>query len=168
VELSVERAFSMFGLTATCRPGELRRRYNALAREWHPDRRLEPPEVRAEATARMAEINAAYRVARQYLRRMRAAGSSARRPTSGPSEVRSAGVRDPWRSWRREPWVHASATSDRLAARTGKALVAAAFVVAAGEIARRALPNEWDLYVMLATVTGVTAWTVVVLCRGTE
>ena len=71
-----------------------------------------------------------------------------------------------WESWRRAPWIRPGAVSERLAWTTGKALVMAAFVASAGEIARRALPTGWDLHVMLATVIGVTVGTVVVFRSG--
>jgi hypothetical protein len=46
-----------------------------------------------------------------------------------------------------------------------KLLVVAALVVSVGEIARRALPTEWDLYVSLTTAVAIAVGSGVVLTR---
>jgi hypothetical protein len=56
----VRRAYAVFGLRAGAPEGQVRRRYKALARRWHPDRHAREAGNQAEAASRMREINAAY------------------------------------------------------------------------------------------------------------
>jgi hypothetical protein len=56
----VARAYAVLGLEPGASPTELRRRYRALARRWHPDRHADDAGSRAAATEAMARINEAY------------------------------------------------------------------------------------------------------------
>ena len=58
----VDDPFALLGLTADASSDELTAAYRAAAKEWHPDRRSD-----AEASERMARINAAYDAARAAL-----------------------------------------------------------------------------------------------------
>lgn len=51
-------ACALLGVDASARSGEIRNAYKKMVREHHPD--LAPPDRRAAATAKTAEINAAY------------------------------------------------------------------------------------------------------------
>ena len=155
LQTSVERAFAVLGLSSTCRLRDLRHRYKALAREWHPDHSSGTPESRKEATVRMAEINDAYRVARQHLRRMRVA----RTPPVSPGEAAPMRRYEPnstnlWQSWRHAPWLRPS-QFERYTRVMPRLIAMVVFVAAIGEIARRALPTPWELRVSLATAAVV-------------
>jgi hypothetical protein len=63
----VRRAYAVFGLPAGAHPRQIRRRYKALARQWHPDRHAREARNQAEAAARMREINTAYRCLADHL-----------------------------------------------------------------------------------------------------
>jgi DnaJ domain len=65
----VRRAYAVFGLSPGAPVGQVRRRYKALARLWHPDRHASEARNQAEAAVRMREINAAYRCLADHLRR---------------------------------------------------------------------------------------------------
>jgi DnaJ domain len=65
----VRRAYAVFGLRPGAPPTQVRRRYKALARQWHPDRHAREPRNQAEAASRMQEINAAYRRLTDHLAR---------------------------------------------------------------------------------------------------
>jgi DnaJ-like protein len=54
------RACAVLGLPRDAGPEEIRRRYKALVRRWHPDRHMADPRGATEAAARLREINAAY------------------------------------------------------------------------------------------------------------
>ena len=56
----VRRAYAVLGLRPDAPAGQVRRRYKALARQWHPDRHAGEARNEAEAASRMREINAAY------------------------------------------------------------------------------------------------------------
>jgi hypothetical protein len=75
----VRRAYAVFGLRAGAAPTQVRRRYRALARQWHPDRHARDARNQAEAASRMQEINAAYRCLADHLapQRHRPAASTA-------------------------------------------------------------------------------------------
>jgi hypothetical protein len=62
----IRRAYAVFGLRPGAPPAQVRRRYKALARQWHPDRHAREPRNQAEAASRMQEINAAYRPPRIF------------------------------------------------------------------------------------------------------
>jgi hypothetical protein len=57
----VQRAYAVLGLEAGTPFGEVRRRYRALARRWHPDRHAEDARNLNEATDGMRRFNDAYR-----------------------------------------------------------------------------------------------------------
>jgi hypothetical protein len=168
MEASVERAFAVLGLSSTCQLRELRRRYKALAREWHPDRSSGPPESRKEATVKMAEINDAYRVARQHLRRMKVART---RPV-GPGEAvpmrrYESNVTNLWQSWRQAPWLRPS-RFERHTRVMPRLIGMVVFVASAGELARRALPAPWELTVSLATAPVIGAGSLFLLLERRE
>ena len=55
-----------------------------------------------------------------------------------------------------------SAVSEKLANTTAKMLVTAGFIAAVGEIARRILPADWELYVSLTTALAVAVGAAIV------
>lgn len=61
-------AYEVLNVPPTATRDEIRSRYRALARRWHPDRFMEGPE-RDWANEKMAEINAAYSACLQDSRR---------------------------------------------------------------------------------------------------
>jgi DnaJ domain len=64
------RAYAVLGLRPGVLAGEVRRRYRALARTWHPDRYATDPKGQAEAAMRMRAINGAYATVTHHLRRV--------------------------------------------------------------------------------------------------
>jgi hypothetical protein len=60
----MRRAYATLGLEPGASPGEIRKKFKSLVKQWHPDRFLADPVGQAEATARMRMINAAYRTLR--------------------------------------------------------------------------------------------------------
>jgi len=55
------RAYVTLGVTPGAPLGDVRKRYKALVRQWHPDRFTRDPQGQAEATLRMRAINDAFR-----------------------------------------------------------------------------------------------------------
>ena len=55
------RAYAVLGLKPGTPLGQVRRRYKALVKRWHPDRYATDPVGQAEAESRMREINVAFR-----------------------------------------------------------------------------------------------------------
>jgi hypothetical protein len=72
----VRRAYAVLGLRPGAPAGQVRRRYKALARQWHPDRHSGEARNEAEAASRMKAINAACRCLADHL------GSQGRRPAA--------------------------------------------------------------------------------------
>ena len=163
MEPSVEQAFALFGLSSTCRLSELRRRYRKLARRWHPDRCAGSPQLRNEATIRMAEMNAAYRVAEQHLRR----GPFIRRSVAD-MQAREATATGHSSFVTRTPWFRAPWISEREAGLCTKLLVVVLLVTSVGEIARRLLPPEWELRLSGATVASIVLATGILWRRKKE
>jgi hypothetical protein len=161
--LSAEQAFAVFGLTSGCRARELRRRYAKLARLWHPHRYSTSPELLREATERMAEINAAYRIARQYLRR-----PAARQSASRPMQPSNTGNAEPPTRWSRVPWGHQSHSFEREANIVRRLLVVVLLVWPIGEVVRRILPAGWQVWVSSAMVAGIVIGSVMLWNRDTE
>lgn len=64
------RAYAVLGLPMGASLAQVRKRYRALVRTWHPDRFAADPQGQAEATLRMQAINAAYK---KLLRRLQSA-----------------------------------------------------------------------------------------------
>ena len=58
----VRRAFATLGLPLSATNDEVKARFRALAREWHPDRLTTNAPKVAEASSRMSQINVAYSV----------------------------------------------------------------------------------------------------------
>lgn len=58
----VRRAYAILGLPPGASSGQLRRRYRALVKTWHPDRFASDPVGQAAASERLAHINGAYRL----------------------------------------------------------------------------------------------------------
>ena len=74
--------FALLGVSPDATPDELSAAYRRLAKEWHPDRQMT-----AEATWRMAQINAAYDAARAAIGERAAKGPSrAERPRAAPAD----------------------------------------------------------------------------------
>jgi len=71
-------------------------------------------------------------------------------------------------AWKRAPGMRPSWVFEREAGTCAKALGMAAFLASIGELARRALPSDWNLYVMLATVTAIAVGTGALLTRARE
>ena len=163
VNQSVERAFALFGLTRACRPGELRRSYARLAREWHPDRRAGSPEMQSESTARMAEINSAYGIARQHLKRQRAT-----RGVATPQQQADAGGARSQANWVRAPWMRGPWLFEREAALFPKLAVVVVMMWSVGELAGRFLPPEWHLWVAGGTVAAIAVGATVVWSAARE
>jgi len=61
----LERAYAILGLRRGCNSSELKRTYKLLVRRWHPDRHAGDPVGQAEASARLREINGAFRLIAQ-------------------------------------------------------------------------------------------------------
>jgi DnaJ-class molecular chaperone len=57
----IARAYAVLGVRPGVSLPELRRRYKALVRQWHPDRFAADPVGQAEAATTMRQINDAYR-----------------------------------------------------------------------------------------------------------
>ena len=72
----VQRAYAVFGLRPGAPAGQVRRRYKALARLWHPDQYSGEARNETEAASRMKEINVAYRCLADHL------GRQGRRPAA--------------------------------------------------------------------------------------
>jgi len=80
-----QRAYAVLGLKAGTSFGEVRRRYRALAKRWHPDHHAEDAKNMNEATERMRRFNAAYRTLERRLGKgsQRAADHRPAAPTPG-------------------------------------------------------------------------------------
>lgn len=63
----IEKAFRTLGLEPGAKAEEVRAAYRRLAKRNHPDKFAYDPRQQARATARMKEINAAYRALRPYV-----------------------------------------------------------------------------------------------------
>jgi hypothetical protein len=79
----VERAYATLGLAPGASPDEIKARYKALVRKWHPDRYESDPAGQAEAAQQMRTINHAY----QVLEDTAPDPSPARRPEGRHEEV---------------------------------------------------------------------------------
>lgn len=102
------RHYDELGVAPTASAAEIRAAYVALARRHHPDRMgTSADDVRAQAAARMARVNAAWTVLSDPARR---AAYDAR--TAGPSATTGAHVRDPDSSF--EPFDTADDIDPRL------------------------------------------------------
>jgi hypothetical protein len=56
------RAYAILGLAQGCAPEDLKATYRQLVKRWHPDRFAADPAGQADATARLREINGAFRI----------------------------------------------------------------------------------------------------------
>lgn len=63
----VLRAYAILGVRPGVSLAQLRGRYRALAKRWHPDLYSADPQGQAEAATRMQHINNAYRTLLRYL-----------------------------------------------------------------------------------------------------
>ncbi|MCK6461285.1 MAG: J domain-containing protein, partial [Planctomycetes bacterium] len=88
----IEKAFRTLGLEPGAKADEVRAAYRRLAKRNHPDKFAYDPRQQAQATARMKEINAAYRALRPYLDGRRAP-SPAPPPRPPPRSARRAPYR---------------------------------------------------------------------------
>jgi hypothetical protein len=111
----------------------------------------------------MAELNAAYRVAREHLRRTRASSGGRRSESTPPTapETRVEGWRSAWAI----PRVRPPAFDERLGSTVGRILLTTALAASAGEIARRIVPAEWDLAVSLTTAAAIALSAAIVFRR---
>lgn len=165
MESSVEQAFSILGLTTASTLRDLRRRYASLARQWHPDRVGSTPQLAKEATVRMAEINAAYQVAREHLRRQKTPSRGPTAAAAGRRPTGSAGVGyvRPWSIWEHEPGTH---EWRGLCAVKGLAMAVA--IAGTAEALSRALPSEWSTYVWLVAVMAIAVGAIHLLRQARE
>src|SRR5262245_1249490 len=58
----LQRAYAILGLSPPISEAQLKRRYKALVRRWHPDRYEGDQTGKAEATLRLRGINVAYEI----------------------------------------------------------------------------------------------------------
>jgi DnaJ domain len=59
---ALRRARATLGVLPNASPSDVKRHYRELVRRWHPDRFAQDPSGQQEASARMRDINAAYRL----------------------------------------------------------------------------------------------------------
>ena len=141
LELTPERAFAVLGLTPGCSRRDIRRRFAELARRWHPDRTRIAPDFEQEANARMAEINAAYQVAKRHAARS-GPGLGARKASPHPARFSVSGFIRPWRIFECEP-----GTIEWRELRGLKLFVLAGVVAALAALLLRTLPASIGLWV---------------------
>ncbi|HEY8150474.1 MAG TPA: J domain-containing protein [Vicinamibacteria bacterium] len=82
------RAYAILGLERGCAPGDLKATYRQLVKRWHPDRFAADPAGQAEASARLREINGAFRIVAEDLGAIRAGGAGMRTPAATESRPR--------------------------------------------------------------------------------
>ncbi len=92
------RAYATLGVTSVASLSDVRKRYKALVRQWHPDRFARDPQGQAEAALRMRAINDAFRtvVAARVVPRAAAEaaeGAAAATAGAGPSPASFSGRR---------------------------------------------------------------------------
>ena len=80
------RAYAILGLEKGCAPDQLKATYRRLVKRWHPDRFAADPAGQAEASARLREINGAFRIVAEDLGAVRRGGT--RVPATVPTESR--------------------------------------------------------------------------------
>jgi hypothetical protein len=80
------RAYAVLGVRAGASAAEIKKRYRALVKVWHPDRFAADPQGQAEAATRMRAINEAYEItlARVPPRSPAPAASAATGTAAGP------------------------------------------------------------------------------------
>ncbi len=101
--MTTARALRLLELEQAVPPRELREAYRDLVRVWHPDRFEGEPRLRLKASARLADINTAYRFLSSLAPASRPAQT--RRPAAAPPARRAAAParhraadRRPWRA----------------------------------------------------------------------
>jgi hypothetical protein len=82
------RAYAILGLERGCAPGHLKATYRQLVKRWHPDRFAADPAGQAEASARLREINGAFRIVAEDLGAIRAGGAGMGTPAATESRPR--------------------------------------------------------------------------------
>jgi hypothetical protein len=82
----LRRAWAVFGLRPGSSVDDLRGRYRALAKQWHPDRYARDPQGQKEAEIQMRVVNSAYE---RLLVAARAAADRVRPPAPGPENPSS-------------------------------------------------------------------------------
>jgi DnaJ-like protein len=83
------RAYAILGLEKGCAPHHLKATYRRLVKRWHPDRFAADPAGQAEASARLREINGAFRIVAEDLGAIRTGGRVAP-PATAESHPRPA------------------------------------------------------------------------------
>lgn len=99
------RAYAILGLERGCAPDHLKATYRRLVKRWHPDRFAADPAGQAEASARLREINGAFRIVAEDLGAIRAGGARVGTPAtaeSHPSPPERAPERAPGRPLTRD------------------------------------------------------------------
>jgi hypothetical protein len=79
------RAYAILGLERGCPPENLKATYRKLVKRWHPDRFAADPAGQAEASARLREINGAFRIVAEDLGAIRAGGAGMGTPAATES-----------------------------------------------------------------------------------
>jgi MYXO-CTERM domain-containing protein len=82
------RAYAILGLERGCAPDHLKATYRRLVKRWHPDRFAADPAGQAEASARLREINGAFRIVAEDLGTIRAGGPRVATPASAEPHPR--------------------------------------------------------------------------------
>jgi hypothetical protein len=91
------RAYAVLEIQRGCTPAELKKRYRDLVRRWHPDRHAGDAAGQAEATARLREINGAFRT----IARAMGGGAPAPSRAEAPRAQEPARSHEPERPLRR-------------------------------------------------------------------
>jgi DnaJ domain len=81
------RAYAILGLEKGCAPDQLKATYRRLVKRWHPDRFAADPAGQAEASARLREINGAFRIVAADMATIRPSGSTVRTPASAETSA---------------------------------------------------------------------------------
>jgi hypothetical protein len=89
----VRRAYATLGLPFGASPAQLKRRYRALVKTWHPDRFASDPAGQAAACDRLTHINNAYRLLIGNRPSSAGAGASTPRPEPSATARSSPGAR---------------------------------------------------------------------------
>lgn len=61
-----ERYYKILGLETTATPEEIKKAYRSLAKQWHPDRFIDRPQMLAKAQQEIKKINQAYAILKDY------------------------------------------------------------------------------------------------------
>jgi hypothetical protein len=88
---SLARAYAILGVRSGASAAEIRKRYRALVKVWHPDRFAADPQGQVEAAARMRVINEAYELILARPRTPAPAAATEPATAAAPSTAASPG-----------------------------------------------------------------------------